>query len=431
MLAGYGGADQSVYVYQNNYFGSQNWSALTGTITHATALVTAGGNLYMLGSNGPNYQYQTAYQYGGSGTNWTALTGSNTQVFQIVAGSDSNLYMVATNGGPASVWQYRGSGTNWTALAGAGLQSALAAWQLGLAHPLAATTYSPVSGTLFGAGGPSYLDVQQGGLGDCWLLASLAETAARVPADIKNMFVYDGTAVEDGSTVSVYSVRFYNSSGVAQYFTVDTELPAGGGTYDRPVNNVLWVALAEKAYAEANGVGFVASNDVYSNTYAALNGSWPEYALQAITGQSATAHYAINPTDVASAWNAGELVVLNTTSPTSSYIAGSHCYALVNYDPSSSQPFEVFNPWGTDSSGWAPGHSGTVYGLFTANAAFLSQNFATQSFGVGAAPGGREGRHARSSQELADLAFIADLLDTHSKARAITGASPTSTVSVN
>ena len=47
-----------------------------------------------------------------------------------------------------------------------------------------------------------------------------------------------------------------------------------------------------------------------------------------------------------------------------------------------SQPFKVFNPWGTDSSGWAPGYSGTNYGLFTANAAFISQNFA--GYGVGA-----------------------------------------------
>ena len=35
--------------------------------------------------------------------------------------------------------------------------------------------------------------------------------------------------------------------------------------------------------------------------------------------------------------------------------------------------------------------------------------------------GGREDRHALSSQELADLVFIADLLDPHAKARGIAG----------
>ena len=99
--------------------------------------------------------------------------------------------------------------------------------------------------------------MHQGDVGDCWLLASLAEVAARDPADIRNMFTAAGTTVENGATVSLYTVRFFNSAGVAGYVTVDTELPAGGGYYDHVANGVLWVALAEKAYAEANGAGFV------------------------------------------------------------------------------------------------------------------------------------------------------------------------------
>jgi hypothetical protein len=47
----------------------------------------------------------------------------------------------------------------------------------------------------------------------------------------------------------------------------------------------------------------------------------------------------------------------------------------------------VFNPWGTKSNGYAPGTNNTIYGLFPANAAFLSQNFAMQSLGTGVAPG--------------------------------------------
>ncbi|MGA2621193.1 MAG: C2 family cysteine protease [Thermoguttaceae bacterium] len=122
-------------------------------------------------------------------------------------------------------------------------------------HPAAATAYSPISGTLFSPNGPSYLDVQQGYVGGCWLLASLAEVAARYPQDIRSMFTAAGTTVENGATVSLYTVRFFNSVGVAEYVTVDTELPSGGTYYDQPVNGVLWVALAEKAYAEANGAG--------------------------------------------------------------------------------------------------------------------------------------------------------------------------------
>jgi hypothetical protein len=258
-------------------------------------------------------------------------------------------------------------------------------------------------------------------------VARSTSAAALPPADIQNMFIYDGTTVEDGSTVGVYSVCFYTPSGVAQYVTVDTELPGGGGYYDHPVGGpgavngspspVLWVALPEKAYAEANGFGYVTSNNMYCNAYDGLNLGWPEWALRAITWNAGTAHYAINPSDVASAWNAGELVVLCTDIPVSSYIVGSHDYALVNYDPSSSLPFKLFNAWGTDANGWAPGNSGAIYGLFIANAAFVSQRFSTQSFGVGAEAGGQEGQHVRISQQLVDLAFIANLMDTHSKSR--------------
>ena len=230
------------------------------------------------------------------------------------------------------------------------------------ANPAANTGYSPApaGAPLFNNGGPSYLDVEQGAVGDCWLMASLAEVAARDPQDIRNMFTYDGTTVDNGATVGLYTVRFFNTSGSAVYVQVDTELPSGGEYYDHVDNDlgtqVLWVALAEKAYAVANGLGYVTTSHEYQNSYNALDGGWPSWALQAITGKPA-GDYSINSTNLVSDWNSGDLIVLCTSTPTSSYIVGSHCYAVVGYNASSSQPFEVFNPWGTDSSGWAPGQS--------------------------------------------------------------------------
>jgi hypothetical protein len=253
-------------------------------------------------------------------------------------------------------------------------------------HPAALAAYSPVDGSLFGANGPSYLDVHQGDVGDCWLMASLAEVAARAPSIIESMFTYEGTGVENGSVVGIYTVRFFNNAGTAEYVTVDTELPAGGGLYDHPVDGVLWVALAEKAYAEANGDGFVTTSEVGSDSYAALNGGYPSWALHAITGDPA-GDYSINPFDIALAWNLGDFIVLTTDTPPSSYIVGDHCYAVVGYNASSSQPIQVFNPWGTDASGWVPGYSNQIYGLFTANAAFISQHFVGQSIGVESAAG--------------------------------------------
>jgi hypothetical protein len=390
MVASNGGHD-GVYKYSGS---GTNWSALTGSNTSVSQIATINSTLYMVANNGG---HDGVYKYSGSGTNWTALTGSNTEVYQIVA-EGTTLYMVASNGGSPSVWQYSGSGTSWTALTGSALQKALGTWALTTSQPVAAAGYSAVSGTLFGPSGPTFLDVEQGYLGDCWYLSSLAATAARYPGDISSMFIYDGSTVQNGAQVGVYTVRFYDGNGIAHYYTVDTELPGGGTYYDMPVggsgpvngssSKVLWVALAEKAYAEASAQGFVTTGAVGTNAYAAMDGGDPAWALQAITGWPAS-DYNINPSDIATAWNNGQIIVICTPNqPTSSYIVGDHAYAVVNYDPSNSLPFEAFNPWGTDANGWAPGCSGTIYGLFNANAAFLSQNFDMETFGSGAAVGG-------------------------------------------
>ncbi|MBV8265167.1 MAG: hypothetical protein JO252_02350, partial [Planctomycetaceae bacterium] len=199
-------------------------------------------------------------------------------------------------------------------------------------HPVAAAAYSPVYGPLFGANGPSYRDVQQGQLGDCWLLASLAEVAARDPSDIRNMFTDVGPAMENGSVVELYNVRLFNNAGAPEYVTVDTELPSGGDYYDHPVNDVLWVALAEKAYAQANGAGIVTTQNVGSDSYDALNEGFGSWALKAITGKPAIDYNSINPANIASAWTAGNLIVIGTSNnPSSSYIVGDHEYAVVGY----------------------------------------------------------------------------------------------------
>lgn len=258
-------------------------------------------------------------------------------------------------------------------------------------HPIAEGTYTNVNGSLFGSGGPSYLDVRQGGVGDCWLMAAFAEVAARAPTYITNMFSYAGTTVDNGITVSLYNVRFYDNSGVVRSVLVDTKLPNGGGKYAHPVNGTLWVALAEKAYAQATGLRYVTSAQTGTSAYSALNGGQATWALRAITGKSAS-FFSIDPNNIAAAWNAGKFIVLtSSTRPASQYIVGdsasTHAYAVVGYNASAGNPFKVYNPWGTDANGWAPGtyHNHAVYGLFNANAAFISQNFIYQA--VTTAPG--------------------------------------------
>ena len=321
------------------------------------------------------------------------LNGGTNQQWSLVGQTDGNLEVKNASSGKVLA-DPNSSTTNGTAIqqfqpSGGTNQQ----WNISpFANPVANTAYSPAAaGTpLFKNGGPSYLDVAQGTdpstVGDCWLEASLAEVAARDPQDIRNMFTYDGTTVDNGATVGLYTVRFFSTSGSAVYVKVDTEFPSGGDYYDHVRNDlgtqVLWVALAEKAYAVANGLGYVTTGNEYQDSYSALFGGWPSWALPAITGKSA-GNYTINSTNLASDWSSGDLIVLVTSSPRSSYLFPNHCYAVVGYNAASSEPFELFNPWGTDASGWCPGESNKIYGLFWENAGFISQNFIKQSLGAG------------------------------------------------
>jgi len=351
----------------NEHPTSAAWFADNSTVSIVSNLSLYKNHLFAVGADGRVYE-QDLGSNGHADTGWTPTSPSGTIVSHSVSVGGS-------------------SGTN----SGLSFLGSLAV------EPQASSLYQPAAGSLFNpnTNSPSYLDVQQGDLGDCWLLASLAEVAARDPQDIVNMFQLQRTGTVDGAKVSFYSVRLYDAHSVAHYFTVDTELPAGGNFYDHPVGGagaingsptpVLWVALAEKAYVEANGAGIVGSNGHGMDFYDVLGGLSASPALAAITGKPAADSSPVNPTTVANAWKSGQLIVLGTGSPASSFILGAHEYAVVGYNPSSSMPFEVFNPWGTTSTRYAPGNP-NIYGLFYANGAFLSQNFSSQSIGSGAAP---------------------------------------------
>jgi hypothetical protein len=431
------------------------WQELPGWQSNGRTWVDGKVRSFAIGGDGYDYVLGTDLNLWKEQPYWSyyGRTWVDGNVQRFTLGNDGYDYVMGTDG---NLWQelpgWGYNGRSWVDGNVRGFVAGCDGYFLALTpRPAASAAYSPVSGTLFNpnTNAPSYLDVQQGVAQDCWLMASFAETAARVPADIQNMFLYEGSTVDNGTVVNVYSVRLYDGSGTAQYVTVDTELPGGGTYYDRPVGGsgavngspspVLWAALAEKAYVEANAYGLVTTGNGNSYSYGVLNGGgYPSWALQAITGQAAN-DYGLSTADVAWAWNRGMLVVLGTPKTpgpnANPYIVSWHAYAVVGYVPNMSDHdydlYELFNPWGTDSTanfGWAPGYANSKYGLFWADAFSLPQNFTGESFGVGAAPGPREGRHAGSSQELADLAFIAGLLDPYAKHRAGGGASPTSTL---
>jgi len=134
-------------------------------------------------------------------------------------------------------------------------------------------TYSTSTAALFGASGPAASDVNQGQLGDCYYLASLAEVASQDSAIIKNMITVNG----NGS----YGVAFH-VKGAVEYVTVNNVLQTGCNS-----GNNMWATLLEKAYAELQSINVTTGNSYTGNSFTAIgNGGLPEYALESITGAS-------------------------------------------------------------------------------------------------------------------------------------------------
>jgi hypothetical protein len=167
-------------------------------------------------------------------------------------------------------------------------------------------TYKTALGSLFGPKGPSGQDVSIDHLNDDYFLAPLGGLAHSAPDQIKRMFSDNG----DGT----YTVRFYRydsatKSAVPDYVTVNLDLPVdadGSLHFAAPVQNglpakyndptnILWVALAEKAYAQFAEEGWsrplkgtfttgVVGHAVSRNAYSAIDTGDPLGTMYQVTG---------------------------------------------------------------------------------------------------------------------------------------------------
>ncbi len=180
------------------------------------------------------------------------------------------------------------------------------------------------------------------------------------------MFTYEGINRVSGTMVSLYEVHFYNNAGALKTIWVDTELLGGGDYYDHPVNGVLWVALAEKAYLEANSFGCVTTAQPGVDSYAALAIGKPMWALQ---GHHRTTGDRLQhrPHDIASVWNAGDLIVLGTPdTETDSHIMVIHAHAVVGYNASGTMPSQLYNPCARSPTGTPLATRASLGGAYSA-----------------------------------------------------------------
>ncbi len=231
-------------------------------------------------------------------------------------------------------------------------------------------SYSNVSGPLFGAGGPSMNDINQGQLGDCYLLAGLAEVAYQNPTAITSMITDNGN--------NTYGVRFF-INGAANYVTVNASFANGQCIFNSGTN--IWASLVEKAYAQLQTSGAVTGNTAanYGNAWSTIgNGGNPAYTLEEITGAPTITQFQ----STGSAWTnvtyssslsstaapggaslaavqsaliadlaAGDDVVLSSfTNAKDSLgrttLVANHAMSIYGYD-AATQMFEIRNPWGT------------------------------------------------------------------------------------
>ena len=229
-------------------------------------------------------------------------------------------------------------------------------------------TYSKNSLNLFGASGPKASDVNQGDLGDCYLLAPLAEVAMQDPSIIEQMITNNGNGT--------FGVRFY-VDGVARYVTVDDTLPDGGTAFNSSKGGD-WASLIEKAYAELPAAAVFAGEASYSNSFSGIgNGGDPSYTLLAITGASKITEfspdgskwleYALNSSEgwtgteyasnaaalskIAADIAVGDDVILSsytnaTDASGKDTLIADHALSVYGYDASTGM-LEIRNPWGT------------------------------------------------------------------------------------
>lgn len=221
-----------------------------------------------------------------------------------------------------------------------------------------AGSYTVANGSLF-VGGASASDIKQGATGDCYYLASLAGAANDKNVTISDMFRANG----DGT----WSVRFF-TNGKTDYVTVDRMMATD--TWGRYIyanqgqfvsgNNELWVALAEKAYAQVNesgrigqdgtnfygngnnnGIGWGFSGDATRHitglsTVTQTTGSFTKTALINLINSSKVVTIG-GFNNLATNSNAGETQI-------STAVQG-HAYSITDYNPSTGR-FAIRNPWG-------------------------------------------------------------------------------------
>lgn len=254
--------------------------------------------------------------------------------------------------------QFSGSGIAHRIAAFAGGVSKAVGVSLAKASDAGATTN--VVRSLFGTG-PDATDINQGSIGDCYLLTSLAGFAEQD----SSVLVNSAADLGDGT----YVVQFIRSNAPV-YVRVSNALSVGGFAglkFAHPgANNTIWGPIMEKAWAY-----FRAS----AHTYASISSGWMGEVYTALGVANTTASIGSSDANffnmVSAALADGKAVTFGTHSSSPNLVRG-HAYTLISAtrDGSGIARFVVRNPWGV--SGVSIENSG---GYATLTFAQMQSNF--------------------------------------------------------
>ncbi|KPK80364.1 MAG: hypothetical protein AMJ81_12170 [Phycisphaerae bacterium SM23_33] len=236
-----------------------------------------------------------------------------------------------------------------------------------IVDPHTSSTYADFSGNPLFVDGPEYDDIHQGGVADCYFLAALSSLAQSDPGIIQQMIAPLG----DGT----YAVRFYGA-GQAIYLRIDADLPVLYPSlpyikYARlSPDGELWVALAEKAYAQFR---------YGQNSYDSLAYGWMDTAYRQITNSTASRTYTAGVSGeqlaeyIAGSLQAGHAVSAASTSTASDPIAFNHAYVVKSIESAGGQwSVTLYNVHGQDGFDW----DGNRYdGVLTISLEMFRQSF--------------------------------------------------------
>lgn len=261
-------------------------------------------------------------------------------------------------------------------------------------------SYIKSTGTLF-VDGISVSDVVQGTAGTCYLIAVIGGMANNNAATIEAMIVENGAV--DGSRS--WGVRFFDANGKAHWVTVNDMLPADpdaagklayAGGVGKNINGEIWVALIEKAYAQANALGiFPRDENAGKNSFLSIEGGQGDPLTQLMTG-AVTAYsvaaqqsnyggnnfikksVAVNKDDPAAmaslqktlsdAMNAGKFIWIGVDNNIldsfgNKVLVGSHAHFAIDAAPNDplNSTVMVYNPWGISPQSMPAGALSTEF----------------------------------------------------------------------